>query len=145
LGKKINTIVIRLKRQNVMGYRYNIFKTQRIIFSVEWQLIFYKDKKGNEPVKDYILKQPDKAIAEILHVFKLLREFNISLGMPYVRKIEKSGLRELRIKHGSDIYRIFYYACGENKFKLLHAIIKKGDKISLADKELALQRMNTNK
>jgi len=42
------------------------------------------DAAGNEPVKDFILEQPDGAIVEILHVFKLLREFNIQLGMPYV-------------------------------------------------------------
>ena len=57
---------------------------------MNWQIVFYIDKYGNEPVKDFILEQPDGAIAEILHVFKLLRLFNITLGMPYVRK--KTGL-----------------------------------------------------
>jgi len=64
---------------------------------VDWQVIFYIDEEGNEPVKDFILGQPDGAIAEILHVFKLLRHFNITLGMPYVRKIDKSGIRELEL------------------------------------------------
>ncbi|MFC2004410.1 type II toxin-antitoxin system RelE/ParE family toxin, partial [Chloroflexota bacterium] len=93
---------------------------------MNWQLFFYMDADGNEPVKDFILAQPDGSIAEILHVFKLLREFNIRLSMPYVRKIGKSGLRELRIKHSSDLYRIFYFAYVERKFVLLHAILKKG-------------------
>ena len=97
------------------------------------------DADGNEPVKDFILAQPDGAIAEILHVFKLLREFNIRLSMPYVRKIGKSGLRELRIKHASDLYRIFY------KFVLLHAILKKGAKTPEGDKEIAIKRMNDYK
>lgn len=83
------------------------------------------DHLANEPVKDFILAQPDGAIAEILHVFKLLREFNIKLGMPYVRKIGKSGLRELRIKHSSDLYRIFYFAYVGRKLVLLHAFLKK--------------------
>ena len=77
---------------------------------MDWQVVFYMDSEGNEPVKDFVLEQTDGAIAEILHVFKLLREFNITLGMPYVRKIDKSGLRELRIKHSSNLYRIFYFA-----------------------------------
>ena len=51
---------------------------------MNWHVIFYADNKGNEPVKDFILKQPDGAIAEILHVLKLLREFNVGLRMPYV-------------------------------------------------------------
>jgi phage-related protein len=99
------------------------------------------DDDGNEPVKDFILAQPDGAIAEILHVFKLLREFNINLGMPYVKKIDKSGLRELRVKHGSDLYRIFFFAYIDNKFVLLHAIQKKGAKTPESDKKLAISRM----
>ena len=113
--------------------------------SMDWQIVFYIDEEGNEPVKDFILGQPDGAIAEILHVFKLLRQFNVTLGMPYVRKIGKSGIRELRIKHGSDIYRIFFFAHVGHKFVLLYGILKKEDKISEADKNLAIQRMNNYK
>ncbi len=110
--------------------------------TVDWQVVFYLDGDGNEPVKDFILAQPDGAIAEILHVFKLLREFNVKLGMPYVRKIDKTGLRELRIKHSSDLYRIFYFAYIERRFVLLHAFLKKGPKTPESDKELAIKRMN---
>jgi len=109
---------------------------------MDWEVVFYQDKQGDEPVKDFILGQPDGAIAEILHVLKLLRQFNITLGMPYVRKIDKSGLRELRIKHGSDIYRIFFFAYTGKKFILLHAILKKEDKTPESDKVLAIKRMN---
>jgi phage-related protein len=109
---------------------------------LDWQVVFYIDKEGNEPVKDYILAQSDGAIAEILHVLKLLREFNTRLGMPYVRKIHKSGIRELRVKHSSDIYRIFFFAYIGQKFVLLHAIQKKEDKTPINDMELAIKRMN---
>jgi phage-related protein len=109
---------------------------------MNWQVNFYSDEEGNEPVKDFILGQTDAAIAEILHVLKLLRQFNISLGMPYVRKIDKSGIRELRIRHGSDIYRILFFAHTGRKFVLLHAVLKKEDKIPENDKQLAIRRMN---
>jgi len=108
---------------------------------MDWHVVFYIDDDGNEPVKNFILAQSDKAIAEILHVFKLLREFNVKLSMPYVRKIGKSGLRELRIKHGSDLYRFFFFAYIERKFVLLHAILKKGAKTPKSEIELALRRM----
>ena len=108
---------------------------------MNWQVIFYADKDGSEPVKDFVLKQPDGAIAEILHVLKLLREFNVFLNMPYVRKIDRSGMRELRIKHGSDIYRIFFSALEGQRFILLHAILKKEDKTPEADKRLAANRL----
>ena len=112
---------------------------------MDWHIVFYMDEEGNAPVKDFILGQPDGAIAEILHVFKLLRQFNITLGMPYVRKINRSGIRELRIKHGSDIYRIFFFAHTGQRFILLHAILKKENKISESDRNLAIQRMNNYK
>jgi len=108
---------------------------------MDWQVILFMDDDGSEPVKDFILTQPDGAIAEILHVFKLLREFNINLGMPYVRKIDKSGLRELRIKHSSDLYRIFYFTIIEHEFVLLHSILKKGAKIPESDRKIAINRM----
>ena len=125
-----------------MGY---VAQEYVIIAGMDWEVVFYQDKQGNEPVKDFILGQPDGAIAEILHVLKLLRQFNITLGMPYVRKIDKSGLRELRIKHGSDIYRIFFYAYTGKKFILLHAILKKEDKTPESDKLLAIERMHDYK
>ena len=112
---------------------------------MDWQVVFYMDNRGNEPVKDFILGQSDGAIAEILHVLKLLREFNVTLGMPYVGKIGRSGIRELRIKHGSDIYRIYFFAHAGRKFVLLHAIKKKRTKISENDIRLAIDQMNDYK
>ena len=109
---------------------------------MDWQVVFYIDEKGNEPVKEFILAQPDGAIAEILHVFKLLREFNIKLGMPFVRKMAKSGLRELRVKHSSDLYRIFFFAYIGKKFVLLHGFLKKGEKTPQSEIDMAMKRMN---
>jgi phage-related protein len=109
---------------------------------MDWHVVFYMDNRGNEPVKDFILEQSDGAIAEILHVLKLLREFNITLAMPYVAKIGPSGIRELRIKHGSDIYRIYFFAHTGRKLVLLHAVKKKRSKISPNDIRLAIDRMN---
>jgi phage-related protein len=106
-----------------------------------WQVEFYIDSEGNEPVKDFVPAQSKDTIAEIIHVFKLLREFNIGLGMPHVKKIDKSGLRELRIKHSSNIYRVLFFAYIGQKFILLHAIMKKQDTTPEGDKRLALKRM----
>lgn len=109
--------------------------------AMDWQVVFYMDPDGEEPVKDFILTQSDGAIAEIIHVFKLLRVFNINLGMPYVRKIGKHGLRELRIKHRSDYYRIFYFAHVGRKFVLLHGFLKKSGKTPVSELEVAKKRM----
>ena len=106
-----------------------------------WQVLFFPTEEGHEPVKEFILQLDYGARHEIIHVLELLHEFNIGLGMPYVRKINKSGLRELRIKHGSDIYRIFFFAFTGQKFILLHIIMKKEDRTPITDKQLAIKRM----
>jgi phage-related protein len=107
----------------------------------KWQVIFYKDNNGDEPVKDFILRESLKARAEIIHVFKLLSKYNIMLGMPYVKKVDKSGLRELRIRHASDSYRICFFAHKNNRLVLLHAFKKKTTKIPQNEIKIALKRM----
>jgi len=107
---------------------------------MDWKPIFYADAKGIEPVKDFILAQPNGAIAEILHVLKMLRLFNITLDMPYSRKISQR-LRELRIQHGSDYYRILYCAVPDKQFLLLHGIKKKSDQLVEQDIKTAEKRL----
>jgi len=107
---------------------------------MDWKPTFYTSAGGNEPVKDFILAQPDAAVAEILHVLKLLRLFNVTLGMPHSRKVT-DNLRELRIQHGSDHYRILYCAIPERRFLLLHGLTKKADKLNESDIETAEKRL----
>ncbi len=109
---------------------------------VDWQVVFYPDDDGNEPVKGFILLQDYGTRARIIHVLELLHQFNVQLGTPYVKKIGKSGIRELRIKHGTNIYRIFFFAHTGRQLVLLHAIQKKTDKTPESDVRLAIARMN---
>jgi hypothetical protein len=46
------------------------------------------DRNGSEPVKDFILNQSYEARAEIIHVLDLLYKFDLSLGKPYIEKVE---------------------------------------------------------
>ena len=106
-----------------------------------WQILFYPTKEGIEPVKEFILQQDYATRHEIIHVIDLLYINNVKLGMPYVEKFDRSGLRVLRIKHGSDIYRIPFFAFIGQKFILLHIIRKKTDKLPITAKKLAIKRM----
>jgi phage-related protein len=106
-----------------------------------WHVIFYMDRNGNEPVKDFIIKQSYETRAEILHVLELLYKFNLSLGKPYIEKVE-GKIWALRIKHSSDYYRILYFASSGQNFILLHGVKKKTDKLLINDIKLAIERMN---
>ncbi len=108
---------------------------------MQWQVVFYTDEQGKEPVKDFILKQSNSARAEIIHVLELLYKFGLNLNNPFVAHV-KGKLWELRIKHSTDYYRIFYFAFTGKQFVLLHAIKKKQRKLRKRDIELAEYRMN---
>ena len=108
---------------------------------MDWRVVFYRGDGGNEPVKEFILAQSHGAIGEIIHVFNLLYRFDLSLVKPYIEKI-KGKIWALRIKHGSDYYRILYFAFSGKKFILLHAVKKKRDKLSNRDIDTAIKRMN---
>ncbi len=112
---------------------------------MNWQIVYYSDIRGNEPVKNFIDMQSLDAQVEILHVIGLLQEFALSLVLPYVSKIGKSGIRELRIHHSSDYYRIFYFAFTGRRFVLLHAFSKKTMKTPNREIEIALKRMDDYK
>ena len=112
---------------------------------MNWQIEYYADKTGDEPVRDFINRQSLDAQAEIFHVIGLLQEFALSLGQLYVKKIGKSGIRELRIHHSSDNYRIFYFAFTGRRFILLHAFLKKTMKTPEREINMALKRMDDYK
>ena len=107
----------------------------------DWQILFYPTDDGHEPVKEYIQQLDYDTRHEIIHVFDLLYNQNIRLGLPFSKKINKTGLRELRIWCGPVIYRVLYFAFMGKKFILLHIFKKKTDKTPLVHKQLAIKRM----
>ena len=112
---------------------------------MDWQIVFYRDNKGNEPVKDFIRAQSSSARVQIVHVIDLLQKFGLTLRPLYVKKITKSGLWELRIHHSSNYYRIFYFAFTGRRFVLLHAFLKKTDKTPVREINIAIKRMDEHK
>ncbi len=87
--------------------------------------IEYYTEKGKCPVLEFIQEQSSKVQAKILREIDLLEEFGLSLGMPHIRKIQGSeDLWELRIKHSTNNFRIFYFCYTGGKFVLLHGIRK---------------------
>lgn len=105
---------------------------------------FYKDKKGNKPVVEYLeelSKNNDKdsriKINKINDYIEALKEYGTNLKEPYIKHIEGEiwELRPLRD-------RIFFVAWINDSFVLLHHFMKKTQKtpskeIEKARKELA--------
>jgi phage-related protein len=108
------------------------------LYSIE-----YYEEDGKFPVIDFLNTLNAKESAKILREIDLLEKYGFSLGMPYIKKIEgTSDLWELRIKHSSNIFRVFYFHYIKGQFVLVHAIIKKTEKTPKRDLEISLSRIN---
>jgi len=116
-----------------------------------YQIYFYKDKNGKEPVKDYIQelaahKDKDSRIklTKIRDYLKMLSEYGTRAGVPYVKHLDKDiwELRPLRD-------RILFAAWDGKSFILLHQFMKQTQKtppreIETAKRNLASYRERSN-
>jgi len=62
------------------------------------------------PALDFINSLSPKLRAKTLRAIELLKEFGFQLGEPHSKTlVGTDGLKELRVKVGTDICRIFYF------------------------------------
>ena len=113
------------------------------MYSIE----FYKDKDGNEPVKEYIsslARKNDKDsrvnLNKIRDYIKTLSEYGTRAGEPYVKHIEGEiwELRPLR-------NRILFFGYDGNKIILLSHFIKKTQKTQQREIDKAKRLMKDHK
>ncbi len=104
--------------------------------------ILYYTENDRSPVVEFMLKLPSKDRAKILREIDLLEKHGFALGMPSIKKMKGTdNLWELRIKHSSNNYRVFYFQHISDTFTLLHAIHKKSQKTPKRDINTALSRI----
>ena len=103
---------------------------------------FFKDKKGHQPAKEYILKlakKKDKDSRINLNkndYIEALKQNGTRLGMPFIRHIE-NDLWELRPLGN----RIFFVVWIDGIFVLLHGYEKKSQKTPEKELNRARQEM----
>jgi phage-related protein len=107
------------------------------------QAIYYRDKRGAEPVSRFIESLPAKRAAKIDdYIEEHLNELRPDAPppeFPISSQIE-GELRELRIRFANTRYRILYQRSG-NLIVLLHAFEKNTGSVPTAEKALAKRRM----
>lgn len=106
-----------------------------------FEVVFYKSGAGNEPVREWLLGL-DKDDKKIIGTDIKLIELSGELKPPQVKKIDtQNKLWEARSHLASDkIARVLFTLRGK-KMILLHGFIKKSQKISQQDKQVALMRL----
>lgn len=109
-----------------------------------YTITFYKDAKGNQPVKESIellRNKKDKSsrikLNKIEYIISNLKEYGLNLGMPYIRRINNDlwEMRPLRI-------RIFFFLYKNEKFILLHCFLKKTNKTPKSEIDKAIKEIN---
>lgn len=104
-----------------------------------YEIVFYSDRRGKQPVRDFIDAQDKPTRVKFTKLFDLLQIYGPQLMMPYARNLT-IGMYELRLR-GKNEVRVFYISIAreQRKVVLLHAFKKRTQK--LPEKELAIARV----
>lgn len=107
---------------------------------MEWNTEFYKDSKGREPVRDFLMQLDATTRAKVTRYFKLLLIYGVLLKEPYTKRV-KGKIREIIVIGKDGHLRILYFTYTGKLFVLLHGFIKKTKKTPPADIKIAEARM----
>src|SRR5580704_10010218 len=99
---------------------------------------FFRTEAGREPLREWLKSLPRESRKIIGEDIKTV-QFGWPLGMPLVRKLDKS-LWEVRAHLPDGIARILF-TTGDQRMVLLHGFIKKSQKTPREDLELARTRL----
>jgi len=101
--------------------------------------VFHAAPNGKEPVREW-LKTLDSATRRRVGEDIAIAEFGWPVGMPLCRDMGK-GLYEIRSSVTDDRIARVLFTVSDGEMVLLHAFIKKTQKISQRDLDLAIKRM----
>jgi phage-related protein len=104
-----------------------------------WTVEFWRQDEKS-PSYDWLVNQPPKVQARFLHVFELLEERGIQLGMPHIKHI-KGKIYEIRVEQDTNAYRLLYFVFTGRRFVMLHGFEKKTAKTPPGEIEVAEKRM----
>jgi phage-related protein len=105
-----------------------------------YNLVFYTTERGDSPIDDFLDELDKKSRAKVAAYLSLLEEQGPNLKRPYADGV-RGKIRELRIHHSSNQYRILYFFQLRKQIVLVHAFSKKTQQLKEKDIELAERRM----
>lgn len=96
--------------------------------NLQWETIAYQTQDGKIPVKEFLDSLPAKKADKVTRDLEVLEQFGPRWGEPHVEHIE-GGIYELRTKHGSDIFRTFFFRWHNTILVLTNGYYKKSQKM----------------
>ena len=104
---------------------------------MNFEVLYFVDEKGAVPVREYIQDLPEHEKAKVYAYLKHLSDVGHQMRRPFADYLgNKTGLYELRPGR----HRVLYFFMIKNKIILLHALLKKTDKIPQREIDIALER-----
>ena len=100
-----------------------------------WSVTFFNDR-----VEAEVLALTPGFVARFIRYAERMEIFGPDLGMPHTRSMG-GGLFELRIKAAEGIARVFYCTVIDRRIVFLHQFVKKSEKTSPKELEIARRRM----
>ncbi len=109
---------------------------------MEFEIVFYRDNNGRNPIEDFISELAKKNRVLVAKTQKGIEQLrNSAYHAEPLSKHIGQGLWELRIRSKTDILRIFYTFTKGKIIILLHVFIKKQQKTSGRELEIARKRL----
>jgi len=106
-----------------------------------FQAVYYRDRDGGEPVREFVDALPEEEQAAIDHQIdwlNLLSDEFPHLPFPHSSQVE-GEFRELRCHYGRNLYRVLYRR-SDRLVLLLHVFAKRSAKIPEREIQIARDR-----
>ena len=104
------------------------------------EIVFYKTRNGNDPVKKFLNSLTDKQAKKVAWVLRLIRDLNF-IPKEYLKKmVNTNDIWEVRIQSSKDIFRILCFFDKGNLIVLTNAFVKKTQKTPIKEIKLAEKR-----
>lgn len=106
---------------------------------MKFNVIAYEKANGEIPIEDFFDSLNPKMRAKVFGLLSILQEKGSMLREPYSKHLE-DGIFELRCKFGTDITRVLYFFYYDGKIVLTNGFVKKTQKISREEIQVAKDR-----
>lgn len=103
-------------------------------------IIFYRTPTGKYPVEQFLDNLSSKQAQKVTWVLKLVEELDFVPGNYLKNLVNTSGILEIRIQLGRDIFRLLGFQKGKNIIILTNGFRKKTQKTPSQEIELAEKR-----
>ncbi len=104
------------------------------------EIAFYKTSGGKSPVEDFLDTLSSKQAQKVIWVLNLIEDLEIIPRQYFKKMVNTDDLWEVRVKIGSNIFRILGFIDSSKLIVLSHAFQKKTQKTPKQAIKLAEQR-----